>query len=157
MSKALLDLDSLVVRPTIMIDGKSYEILSPDELPVLTSHMLTVKSKRYDELMQKNDLAHEEREELSSLVRMVSDKIMTPVPLEVTAKLSDAHRLSVIEAFSTLLLRTKAATAAAILESTLPTRSTATEKGTGEKRSRGSNASTAGRRAGGSPKRRSHS
>jgi hypothetical protein len=44
MSKVLLDLDTLVVRPKIKIDGKPYEILSPDELPVLTSHRLASRA-----------------------------------------------------------------------------------------------------------------
>jgi hypothetical protein len=158
MSGVLLNLDTLVVRPRISINGKSYEILSPDELPVLTSHLLASKGKRMEALMNQAALADEEQDELCSVVCALSDTIMEPVPAAIREKLSDPQRFAVIEAFSTLLLTTKAGTAAALLRSLLPATDPAVKpKSTGAKRSRGSSASTAGRRGGGSRKRRSPS
>lgn len=160
MSTALLNLDTLVVRPVISIDGKKYEILSPDELPVLTSHMLASKGQRMEELTGKRDLDEAEREELVEVVTAISDTIMSPISETVRAKLSGAQRHAVIEAFSTLLLTKRSGTAAAMLRSLLPAIPTTAEhdeKSTGAKPSRGSSASTAGRRAGGSRTPRSRS
>lgn len=151
----LLNLDTLVDRPKIAIDGKRYEILSPDELPVLVSHKLAMQGKRLDELSGAAELAPEDKAELEQLVLDLSDTIMEPIPAAVRAKLSDAQRLSVIEAFSTLLLTRKAGAAAAMMTALIPTASPPAQ--TGGKSSRGSSASTADRPATGSAKRRSRS
>src|SRR5438309_10305921 len=120
MSKVLLDLDTLVVRPKIAIDGKHYDILSPDELPVLTTHMFGIKGKKMDELMAKANLAKAEQDELGLVVREISDTILTPVPAEIRDKLTDAHRIAVIQTFSALLLNKKAGTAAALMKTLQP-------------------------------------
>lgn len=162
MGKPLLDLDTLVVRPTIAIDGQAHEILAPDELPVLTTHLLASKGRRMDELMKSAELGAAEQAELGRLVREISDAIMAPVPAKVREKLSETQRVSVIEAFAALLLTKKAGTAAALFGSLLPETDTPAKKpdkknATGAKRSRGSSASTAARRGGGSAKPRSRS
>lgn len=153
MSKPLLDLDTLVVRPKIRIDDHHYDILSPDELSVVTNHLLASKGKRLEELAAKADLTKAESNELTSLVIEISDAIMEPVPAEIRAKLAGMQRMSVIEAFSTLLLTKKAGTAAAMLRGLLP-ETTREKKGAGGRRSRSSSASTADRPGGGSPKPR---
>lgn len=157
MSKPLLQLDTLVVRPKIAIDGVLHDILSPDELPVLTNHLLAFKGRRMEELLRKPDLQAKEKKELESVVLEISDAIMEPVPVEARAKLSDMQRMSVIEAFSTLLLTKKAGTAAALLRGLLPEETPTQPKprpSTGGKRSRGSSGSTDAPLSGGSPKPR---
>lgn len=157
MSDVLLNLDTLVVRPKINIDGSPYEILSPDELPVLTTHMLAQKGKRMEELMNQGVLNQKEERELKSIVNEISDAIMEPVPAEIRAKLTDVHRTAVVQAFSMLMLTNKAGAASALMSKlTVPTMSPPAPP-TGGKRSRGSSASTADRRAGGSTKHRSRS
>jgi hypothetical protein len=88
-------------------------------------------------LLNQTELSEDEEAELTDVVREISDTIMEPVPAAIRDKLSDPQRSAVIEAFSTLLLTTKAGTAAALLRSLLPeTSSPAGETGaTGEKRS----------------------
>jgi hypothetical protein len=83
MSTALLNLDTLVIRPAITIDGERHEILSPDELPVLTSHMLAAKGQRMEELTTKAELNEGEQAELVDVVNKISDTIMSPVPADV--------------------------------------------------------------------------
>ena len=148
MSKVLLDLDTLIERPKIKIDGQLHEILAPDELPVLTSHLLATGGSRFDALMKDRNLSDDGKAELRSLLHTLSDTVMQPIAAEVRAKLSDAQRVSVIEAFTALLLSKRTGTAVAMLAGLLPT---------GEKSSPGSNASTAAGRSGGSGKRRSRS
>lgn len=152
MNHALLNLDTLINRPAISIDGKRYEILAPEELPVLTSHMLAARGRRMDELMKSAELSGEEKEELVAIVAELSGAIMEPVPLEIREKLSDAQRVSVIEAFTALLLSKKAGTAAALMGGLMPV-----QQSTGAKPSPGSKGSTAAHRNGGSKKRRSRS
>ena len=101
----ILDLDTLIKRPVIAIDGKRYEILSPDELSVLDHHRLTTQGKRLDELLAGPDLEPEDERELSKLLADITDWIMVGVPAEVREKLSDAQRMEVGEVFTALPLR----------------------------------------------------
>lgn len=120
MTNPLLNLDTLVIRPKIAIDGKKYDILSPEELPVLTSHKLAVQGRRLDVLMKMDVLAQGDSDELRGIVAAISDTIMQPIPARVRAKLSEAQRMSVIEAFTALLLSKKTGTAAAIFGGLVP-------------------------------------
>ncbi len=120
MSQSLLKLDTMVKRPKITIDDRFYSIISPDELPVFTSHMLAAKGRQIDALMRKDALDDAEGAELKQLVTDIADRIMEPVPVEVREKLSDAQRMSVIEAFTALLLSKKTGTAAALIRGLVP-------------------------------------
>lgn len=139
-ARPLLELDTLVTRPSIMIDGARHAILSPSELPVLVSHKLARQGRRIEELMQADALDEESQAELRMLVNAVSDTIMEPIAETVRAGLSDAHRMRVVEAFTMLLLSTRLETAAAILTG---------RPSTGENSSPASSASTAASRRGG--------
>jgi len=152
----LLDLDTLVVRPVIRIDGEACEILSPDELPVLTSHALASKGRRMDELMKLPELNRDQRGELEALVQQISGAIMEPVPQALRDKLSDAQRMAVIEAFTALLLSKKAGTAAALFKGLAP-RASDPPPSTGASAPPGSSGSTAETPATGSGKPRSRS
>ena len=156
MAGPLLDLDTLVTRPFIRIDGEICEILSPDELPVLTSHSLASKGRRMDELMKLPELNRDQRGELQALVEQISDTIMDPVPKPLRAKLSEAQRMSVIEAFTALLLSKKAGTAAALFKG-LALKASTPASSTGESEPPGSSDSTAETPPTGSGKPRSRS
>lgn len=159
MGNVLLDLDTLVVRPKIRIDGEPYEILSPDELPVLTTHMFGIKGNRMDALMAQAELAPAEAKELRGLVLEISDAIMEPIPAKIRKKLSEAHRNAVIQTFGSLLLNKKAGAAAALMKTLLPVLAElkGAEQLTGESQSPASSDSTEGPQDGGSPKPQSPS
>lgn len=154
MPNVLLNLDTLIDRPKIRIDGDLHEIVSPDELDVITSHLLAAQGRRMEELMKAGELSDDDKEELRSIIAQLSNAIMAPVPVPVRAKLSDSQRLSVIESFTALLLSKKAGTAAALFAGLIPS---PPAPPTGAKPPRGSSASTAAGRTGGSGKRRSRS
>lgn len=106
----LLDLETLIERPTITIDKKPYEILSPEELSILDSQRFTSWGARIEKLSQEaNDLAEdalkENAEELRALVDKVVRKVLVDVPDDILAKLKDAQKLRVVEVFTMLLLR----------------------------------------------------
>ncbi len=138
MTDTLLDLDTLIGRPTIKIDGARYEILSPDELSVLDNRRFSRWQRQLEE-MQAGD---EDDPELDDLVATMARKVLVGVPADVFDKLSGTHRIAVIEVFTGLLLRARLGVAEASAKAigNLPT---------GAIFSRGSSGSTAARRGSG--------
>ena len=141
----LLDLATIIVRPAIMIDGERHELLSPDELPLETSHLMAIKGRRMQQLQSGEAMNRDQRAELEAIVRQLSDIVMQPVPAAVRGKLADAQRLQVIEAFTALLLKRRLASAAAIVpgQQMLQAAMNAFKPSTGESSSPGSNGSSA--------------
>ena len=118
---ALLDLDTLIERPRIAIDGTTYEILSPNELSVVVSHRFGVWGRRIDALgkADANDDAAET--ELEALVAKVARLICVGVPDDVFAKIPGKQRLAIIDVFTALLLQTQLKVAGAMAAATGPT------------------------------------
>jgi hypothetical protein len=141
VGEPLLNLDTLIVRPTIGIDGTKYEILSPDELSVLDSQRFSLWGQEIERLGKDS----EKGEELAALIDKVARKVLVGVPDEVFAKLTGSHKLSVVEVFTMLLLRRKAGVVGAITAGLVPLK-----KSTGAKSSLASSVSTEAIRAGGS-------
>jgi len=110
MTDAILNLDTLIVRPTIEIDGKRYEILSTEELSVLDSRRFGLWAARLEEL-QTSD---EEQPELEQLIDTIARRVLVGVPDDVIAKLSGRHKIAVVEVFIALLLRSRMSVAGAI-------------------------------------------
>lgn len=109
---ALLDLDTLVERRKIAIDGVLYEILSPDELSIIESHRFGQWGKRIEALADSHD--EQAEAELDELTARVSRKILVGVPDEVFERLPGAQRWAVIDLFTGLLLHTKLKVAGAM-------------------------------------------
>lgn len=110
--EALLDLDTLIERPFIIIDGDRVDILNPAELSVIESHRLGVWGKKIDALAEE---ANEEAEaELAKLVDLTARKICIGASDEQFAKLTGSQRWDIIEVFTGLLLRKKLMVAGAI-------------------------------------------
>ena len=103
MTETILDLATLIERPTIDIDGTRYEMLSPDELSVLDNRRFGLWAQRLDALQQQDGLDPE----LEALVTMMARKVLVGVPDDVFAKLTGTHLISVVEVFTGLLLRSK--------------------------------------------------
>lgn len=141
----LLDLNTLIERPQIAIDGKRYEILSPDELSILDSQRFERWGRQIEELARDDSRSAE----LDALIDKVTDQIMVGVPDVVRAKLSKGHKVRVIAVFTGLLLGDQVGAAGATLK--------AMSRLIGEKSFPASSASSAGRRTGGSAKPRPHS
>lgn len=149
----LLNLSTLIERPVITIDGRRHEIMSPEELPILTSQRLTVRGKRMEILSKQEVLNADEESELTNILHELSNIIMEPVAPEVRAKLTDPMRTAVIEVFTMLLLTNRTGKAAAMVAGL--TQAGASQ--TGGKTFRGSNASSAVPPKAGSKKPRSRS
>lgn len=120
MAKApILDLDTLFDRPTVRIDGKLYELWSPDELSVFDSQYFTRAGREIEELAKGDDV-----EGLAALIGKVCRRCLVEIPDEVFGKLSPPQKTAIVEAFSGLLLRRRlsvaGAIAAAVVESRKP-------------------------------------
>jgi hypothetical protein len=144
----LLNLDTLIVRPTIKVDGISYELLAADELSILDSQRLTNWGKEIEALASADDDAGAEK--LRELVSRLSRKVLVNMPDDVFATLTEAHRVAIAQVFTGLLLARKIAVAGALASRML-------SPSTGAKSYPASSASMGGRPAGGSPKRRARS
>lgn len=146
----VLDLDTLIARPCVEIDGARYDILSPDEISVIDSHRFGVAGKRIEELA---GLTGEEVEaELTQIIDQVARKVAVGVPDEVFAKLSGSHRWAIVDVFTGLLLGNRLGVAGAMQKAMGPTiekLANAVAPSTGESGSRGSSGSMAASRDGG--------
>lgn len=108
----LLDLNTLITRPAISIDGTRFELVSPDELSVLASHRLGVRGRRIEQLSQSDD--DQDGEELDRLITEVVEEVLCGVPDEVFAKLTGTHRMAIADVFTGLLLRNRLGVAEAM-------------------------------------------
>ncbi|MFZ5747902.1 MAG: hypothetical protein ACOY45_09640 [Pseudomonadota bacterium] len=97
----LLDLNTLIRRPTVKIDDTLYELLSIDELSVIDNRRFALWAQQLDELQQGDAL----NPELEALVDTIARKAMVGVPEDVFARLSGTSKIAVVEVFTVLLLR----------------------------------------------------
>lgn len=144
----VLDLNTLIVRPTIRVDGQAYELFSIDELSILDSQRLTLWGKEIEMLAKSDDEAGAER--LAALVAKVARKAIADMPDEVFGKLTEGHHASIAQVFTGLLVAQKMASAGALARGML-------NQSIGAKSSHGSSGSTAARPTGGSKKRQRRS
>lgn len=145
----MLDLDTLIIRPTVSIDGVIYEILSADEMSVIESHRFGLTGKRIEALAEVEGA--EAEEELAALVDHVARKVLVDVPDEVFAKLSGSHKWAVVDVFTGLLLGNRLGVAGAMQKAMAPTIESLAQisQSTGATGSPGSSGSTAATLRGG--------
>lgn len=147
MVDPILDIKTLTERPTIAIDGESYEILSPEEVSVVDHHWFSAQGRRMAALLSKDKLSDKETRELGRIVVDLSDRVMVGVPDAVRDKLTEVHRASIVQVFIELPSGPSATGA--------PRKRKASS--TGARSSRVSKGSTAATRPAGSPRRPSSS
>lgn len=115
-SKPLLDLDTLVERPFITIDGVRVDILNPEELSVIESHRFGVWGRRIEELS--GQTGQEAEDELDQLVATVARKICVGASDELFATVPGGQRWQIVDVFTALRLRTSLKVAGAMKAAT---------------------------------------
>ena len=110
MSDPLLNLDTMITRPTIDIDGQRYEILSTEELSVIDSRRFGIWGRELQELQKGDD----DSAELEQLIDTIARKALVGVPDEIYARLSGVQKVAVVEVFTGLLLRSRMSVAGAV-------------------------------------------
>lgn len=105
---ALLNLNTLIDREFILIDGERFELANQGELSVLDWQRVAKKGAQVQALMGRlEDLTDDEAKNVADLLEGLC-KIILRAPPEVHEKLMPAHKLLVVQAFN-LLQRTQSA------------------------------------------------
>jgi hypothetical protein len=106
MAKPVLDLDTLVERAPVRIDGQMYEMLNPAELSILDLHRFGAAGEELASLKRidsTTEISDEQMQLISAtLTRMV--RIILRAPAEVQDRLTDVHRFRIVNAFNELTL-----------------------------------------------------
>lgn len=96
MATPILDLDSLVDRPTVVIGGNEYWLITLDIMPPLDTHRLQRGMQRVAALLSQAELTDDEQKELEvlpdTLCRLVLD-----APDSVHKPLSNRTRMLIAE------------------------------------------------------------
>lgn len=97
--RVILDLNTLVPdRPIIRIDGADYECRVKDDFGIEDLTRLERLKERYNTLVGKESFTDEEGRWVSEGLREFTAMVLTAPP-EVQSKLTDNHRLAVVQAF----------------------------------------------------------
>lgn len=96
--QTVLDLDTLIDRPVVVIDQKEYRLWTSDLLPPLDNHRVRKLLKRNDELALKEELTKAEEKELSTIFGEIV-RIVLDAPEAVQKKLVDKQRAEIIRTF----------------------------------------------------------
>ncbi|MEP0406964.1 hypothetical protein [Roseibium sp.] len=150
MAKPILDLNTLIDRPLIKINGAAYELYQADELSVLDSHWFTVRGQEITKAAEDDD-----QQRVEDLVGEVSRRCLVDCPAEVFDTLSGSQKMAICELFTRLLLQRKMRVAGAIAQTVIAnggrkTATTPAQTQTGGTSSQGSSGSSAETRTGGS-------
>ena len=146
-SPQILDLNTLIERPAVNIDGARYELFSADELSVFESHWFTAKGQAIEAAAKEDDQAAVEQ-----LVGEVARRCLVAVPDAVFDKLSGSQLMAISEVFTRLLLQRKVKVAGAIAAMVMESAKTGrkAKSPTGAKSSPASSAFSAATPGGGS-------
>lgn len=112
MDEPLLNLDTLIVRQSIAIDGARYALFNPDELSVMDSHRFSIWGRRIETLSMVDDVAV--GIELDELYDQVASAALVDVPAAVFEKLTGSQKIAIVDVFTGLLLRRKLGVAGAM-------------------------------------------
>ena len=115
MDDELLVLTTAIERPKIAIDEQLYELTAPEELTILEGARIAAFGRKLDALLKLEEPTEADQKRLEAVFAGMTGVIMRPVPAEIRAKLTEAQQLSVIEAFTLLLLASKTKRAGAAM------------------------------------------
>jgi len=100
-TKQILNLDSLIDRPTVKVHGQEFWLVTLDIMPPLDAHRLQRASERVTELRGKPALTEDEERELATLPDRMCRMVMPEAPDTVHASLIDPVRMLIVEAAAT--------------------------------------------------------
>lgn len=113
----LLDLNTLVIRPLVRIDGVAYEMRGPDELSILENHRLLALGKRAEAIEEIQDPTEADHAEYQEVLSRICRTVLL-APAEVLGRLLVPQRAAVALTFSRLWLMASLRTTRAIVETT---------------------------------------
>lgn len=93
MAAPILDLDKLTDRPTVIIDGQEYWLLTLDIMPPLDAHHFSQMHERASALLAGDrQLSEPEEAELAALPNRLC-RLVLEAPEDVHARLDDRKRM----------------------------------------------------------------
>lgn len=120
MAEPVLSLDTFVEHRVVRIDGKDYDLVNAGELSVLENHRLAKRAARAKELVEAEDEA--QVAELGAVLDWLC-RLVLRAPDEVHQRLTETHRLAIVQTF-TQLQRVNVPAAAPAAEESAPPPST---------------------------------
>jgi hypothetical protein len=109
----ILDLDTLVDRPVVKIDGHEYELLTHDLLAPIDGHRMSRSYARIGVLLDQPTLSDDEERELEALPDRMC-RLVLDAPDPIHAALTSKQRMAILSTFSNVLpLRPRAESTAA--------------------------------------------
>ena len=101
MAEPVLNLDTLVERRVVVIDGKHYELKNPDEVSLLDYHRIWYKGRELDAAFAKPNLT---MDEIGALAKNIDElcRFLLDAPDAVHARLHESHKMKVIQVFTSL-------------------------------------------------------
>lgn len=103
MPTPLLELSTLE-RPTILIDGREYELMRPDDLglrDLMRIRRLQSQLAKW-QAMDEDALSDEDLDQAAGLLDTLCRMLLPETPAEVYARLSDGHKGQIVQAFTRL-------------------------------------------------------
>jgi hypothetical protein len=95
----ILDLSTLVERPTVRIDGVEYTMSVPEDLGLRDLTTVERLRNRVNKVMAKEDVTDADVETVARALETMVRIILPELPGEVLARLSDVKRLAIVNAF----------------------------------------------------------
>lgn len=96
-----VSIGTVLTRPTVIIDGVSYELRHPEELSVLQFHEIARNGRRIDALFEQDELSAEDQRKLANILEATVRAELIAGD-DVLAKLSPVHRLRIIRSYAAL-------------------------------------------------------
>lgn len=100
MAEVALTLDTARVRRAVVVDGERYELRDPDELSLRETNRLQAMVKQVGEVMEGQDIPDERLAVLEAALDGCVAATIPGMPGEIRAKLTDAQRVKLIQAFT---------------------------------------------------------
>lgn len=132
----VLEFSTLEEGLPVRIDGQLYQIRSANALSLSALKRLERVAPRMATLLQRDDLTDDEAQDVAAGLVQLCDLILD-APAEVRARLKDAQRVSILQAFTQLRSPMVAGAIAGLAQAT---------RSAGKTRSRGSRGATAAAR-----------
>lgn len=110
----ILNIDTLIERPQIEIDGRRFELLAVGELSLRQSHEFGIWARRMQALQDSDEPAI--GDDLTEIVDRIVQLVVVDLDPGVFARLKDEHKLAIAQVFTGLLLRSRMSVAEATAE-----------------------------------------
>jgi ribosomal protein S13 len=113
MAEPILSLDTLAEQRSVRIDGVDYPLRSPGQVSLVAYHKIGRHSRDIARMLDETSAADLSDDQVERLSKALSEAVtlMLDAPTEVLARLSDTHRLSILNCFTPTPAPSPAATA----------------------------------------------